>query len=1285
MLFGCCVVGGVWAPLARASANLNWGVGSVAPVPANAGAPFTDQVSAVSCASAGNCTAVGAFSSGANRQGLLLTEVSGTWGTGVEATLPADASTSNPNVALASVSCASAGNCTAVGTYIDNAGNVPMLLLTESSGIWGTGVEATLPAGARTSNQHVSVNSVSCGSAGSCTAVGSYEDSSGNSQGLLLSESSGAWGAGVEATPPAGASSSNASVSVNSVSCGSAGDCTAVGSYEDSSGNSQGLLLGESSGTWATGVEATPPAGAGANPQLDLGSVSCTSAGNCTAVGNYIDSSGHRQGGLLSASSGTWATGVEAALPSDANRFHPNVGLASVSCGSAGNCSAVGTYTDSLGNSQGLLLSESSGTWATGAEATLPAGASSSNAFVSVNSVSCGSAGNCSAVGTYTDSSGNGQGLLLSESSGTWATGAEATLPAGASTSQRDIALSSVSCASAGNCSAVGTYDDSSGNGQGLLLGESSGTWATGVEATLPAGASSSNPNVSLRSVSCASAGNCTAVGSYIDSSGNVQGLLLTESSGVWGAGVEATLPAGASSSGPNVSLRSVSCASAGNCTAVGSYIDSSGHPQGLLVSESSGAWGAGVEATLPADASTTNPGVSLNSVSCASAGSCTAVGGYFDNSGNLQLQGLLLTESSGAWGAGVEATLPAGASTSTQVASLGSVSCASAGNCSAVGTYNDSSSHQQGLLLTEASGAWGAGVEASLPAGAEHPSVNSVSCTAGENCTAVGAYTDSSGNVQGLSLTESSGTWATGVETTLPGGASTNPQVSLNSVSCASAGNCAAVGRYSSGANRQALLVTEASGTWGAGVQGTLPAGATTSGQVVSLGSVSCAAAGNCSAAGTYIDGSGNVQGLFLTEASGTWATGLEATLPAGATSSGQVVSLGSPGSSSVSCASVGNCTAVGSYADTGGNQQGVLMSAAPASPALSAGAPSSGTAGSAIAASTVTGTLSGGVAPTGTVTFTVFGPQASPPALCTSGGAIVGTLTVNGNGTYNPSAGFTPPSAGDYWWYASYGGDSGDNPAASSCGAGMAETVVSPPDTSAPSISIITPASGATYTQGQVVRASYACTDRDGTADVAKCAGPVVSGGPIDTSILGPHTFAVSAADQAGNNASRIVSYTVVSGSSALKLVGSPKSTGNGVTFRLICSAPAGHSCQTTDTLTSTETLRRSRPVAVGAAQKAKSQKLIVVVGGKRMMIPAGTTKTVTITLNAQGRQLLARFHKLPVTLTLKLTSKGKTRTAVKRALTITPKKKTHRSLRAAHQLAALQRAFGLRRAEH
>src|SRR5256884_3269316 len=147
-----------------------------------------------------------------------------------------------------------------------------------------------------------------------------------------------------------------------------------------------------------------------------------------------------------------------------------------------------------------------------------------------------------------------------------WGPGVEASLPAN-SGSDPHVFLFSASCASAGNCGAVGGYNDGAGNVHGLLLTETAGTWAAGLEASLPANAGS-NPDISL-SVSCASAGNCSVVGSYADTSGHYQGLLLTEAAGTWAAGGEARQP-GAAGRGADVAGGPVCRSSAGNCSRVG-------------------------------------------------------------------------------------------------------------------------------------------------------------------------------------------------------------------------------------------------------------------------------------------------------------------------------------------------------------------------------------------------------------------------------------------------------------------------------------------------------------------------------------------------------------------------------------------------------------------------------------------------------------------------------------------------------------------------------------------
>lgn len=78
----------------------------------------------------------------------------------------------------------------------------------------------------------------------------------------------------------------------------------------------------------------------------------------------------------------------------------------------------------------------------------------------------------------------------------------------------------------------------------------------------------------------------------------------------------------------------------------------------------------------------------------------------------------------------------------------------------------------------------------------------------------------------------------------------------------------------------------------------------------------------------------------------------------------------------------------------------------------------------------------------------------------------------------------------------------------------AGEAYTI----DKTGPTITITTPASGATYALNQVVNASYACSDPSG---VATCTGPVANGATLNTSTAGSSSFTVNATDSLGNPA--------------------------------------------------------------------------------------------------------------------------------------------------------------------
>jgi hypothetical protein len=166
------------------------------------------------------------------------------------------------------------------------------------------------------------------------------------------------------------------------------------------------------------------------------------------------------------------------------------------------------------------------------------------------------------------------------------------------------------------------------------VASEVNGRWRQAIEvagsATLNAGG-----NDAVNSVSCGSAGNCVAGGSYLDGSGHGQTFVASEVNGQWRAAIK--LPgSGKLNAGGDAILFSVSCASAGNCVAGGFYSDGSGHAQALVASEVSGTWRAAIEvpgtATLNA-----NGNAWTNAVSCAPAGKCVAGGFYADSSNHLQ------------------------------------------------------------------------------------------------------------------------------------------------------------------------------------------------------------------------------------------------------------------------------------------------------------------------------------------------------------------------------------------------------------------------------------------------------------------------------------------------------------------------------------------------------------------------------------------------------------------------------------------------------------------------
>ena len=151
-----------------------------------------------------------------------------------------------------------------------------------------------------------------------------------------------------------------------------------------------------------------------------------------------------------------------------------------------------------------------------------------------------------------------------------------------------DAEVKSVSCPSPGSCVAVGFYTDASHDGAGFLVSQVGGQWQTAM--TVPGiDALSGGRGSGVSAVSCSSAGNCVAGGFYSQpASSGSQVFVVTEQGGVWG---NARQVPGLKALGKSAALLSLSCPSAGNCGAGGSYTDGSGHRQAFVVSEQSGFW----------------------------------------------------------------------------------------------------------------------------------------------------------------------------------------------------------------------------------------------------------------------------------------------------------------------------------------------------------------------------------------------------------------------------------------------------------------------------------------------------------------------------------------------------------------------------------------------------------------------------------------------------------------------------------------------------------------------
>jgi hypothetical protein len=408
---------------------------------------------------------------------------------------------------------------------------------------WGTATQLGLPGGAATSGQAAGLNGVFCTSTGNCAGAGNYI-AAGGEQAMAVTETSGSWGGATQIALPAGFNSNQGSLpggaGLNSVWCDSPGSCVAVGYYKDTNDSQQAMVATETGGTWAAATTFTLPGNAtistGATVKASLYSVTCTSPGNCVAGGYYSDAPGDYQPMVAIESSGVW-TPYQVALPANQIPTGQNANIYSVSCSSPGECVGAGYYTDANNSEQPIVVTQTGGgVFGSAAVVALPAnqaadaGGAQNGAF---RAVTCTSTGNCQAVGHYTDTGNNQQGMAATETNGTWGAAIQVTtaFPPGAATSHQNSGFNALTCTSQGNCVAGGYYADTNGSLdlQVMFATETNGAWDQPTQLALPSGASGAPgaQKAALRGLVCTSPGICVGTGNYSDSTGQMQAMVV--------------------------------------------------------------------------------------------------------------------------------------------------------------------------------------------------------------------------------------------------------------------------------------------------------------------------------------------------------------------------------------------------------------------------------------------------------------------------------------------------------------------------------------------------------------------------------------------------------------------------------------------------------------------------------------------------------------------------------------------------------------------------------------
>jgi hypothetical protein len=314
------------------------------------------------------------------------------------------------------------------------------------------------------------------------------------------------------AAPEPGGKANGDGQQLDGVSCSSASDCWAVGTYMDAGGARLNEALRWNGKAWSW-VSTPDPVGKSGTASQQLFGVACTSTKNCWAVGGTGVLGGAGLNEALHWNGHKWKA-APVPDPGGTSGSVNNV-LHGISCVKASDCWAVGTARDSSGATTNQVLHWSSGRWASVA-APSP-GQTSGMQLRLLSAVTCSSGTDCKAVGADANQHGELVNEVLRFSAGKWSV-MHPPDPSGTSGLGRNT-LSGVACPAAGDCWAVGQSENSSRGFVNQALSYNGHKWAM-VSTPNPTGSGATADN-ELQAVACASAKNCWAVGYIADSAGN--------------------------------------------------------------------------------------------------------------------------------------------------------------------------------------------------------------------------------------------------------------------------------------------------------------------------------------------------------------------------------------------------------------------------------------------------------------------------------------------------------------------------------------------------------------------------------------------------------------------------------------------------------------------------------------------------------------------------------------------------------------------------------------------